>query len=135
MKKLEATIEKNSDGGYSIYCTNEMFSGMGDTPEAAKKDMINSMVFFSEVAKQNNYQYPAWIEGEIEIDCKYDVESLLTYYSGIITPTALSRLTGINAKQIWAYSHGKSKPRVEQLKKIQQGLHKLAAELSNVSLL
>jgi len=108
---------------------------MGDTPEAAKKDMISSMKFFAEVAKQNNYQYPAWIDDEFEIECKYDVESLLTYYSGIITPAALSRLTGINAKQIWAYSHGKSKPRVEQLQKIQQGLHKLASELSNVSLL
>jgi predicted RNase H-like HicB family nuclease len=135
MKRIQAIIEKNPDGGYSIYCINEPFSGMGDTPEAAKEDMIGSMALFAETAKQNNYPYPAWMDDEYEIDGKYDVESLLTYYSKIITPTALSRLTGINAKQIRSYSHGKSKPRVKQLQKIQQGLRDLASELSTVSLL
>ena len=135
MKKIEAMIEKSSDGGYSIYCISESFSGMGDTPQAAKEEMIKSMTFFAETAKQNNFQYPAWLDETYEIVCKYDVESILTYYSGIITPAALSRLTGINPKQIWAYAHGKSKPREAQLKKIEQGLRKLAYDLSTISLL
>ena len=135
MKKIQAIIEKNSDGGYSVYCVNESFSGMGDTPEGAKEDMIKSMSFFAETAKQNNFQYPAWLDGQYDIEYKFDAASLLTYYAGIITPAALSRLTGINPKQIWAYAHGKSKPRPAQLQKIEQGLRKLAAELSTVSLL
>ena len=40
MTKIEAIIERGSDGTYSVYCTNEMFSGMGDTVEAAQADML-----------------------------------------------------------------------------------------------
>ena len=43
MKTITAIIERTSDGGYSAYCTDEMFSGMGDTPEAAKKEMEEAM--------------------------------------------------------------------------------------------
>ena len=40
MKQIKAIIERNSDGEYSVYCVDEMFSGMGATAEAAKEDML-----------------------------------------------------------------------------------------------
>lgn len=135
MKTIEAIIERAKDGTFSVYCTDEMFSGMGDTPEAAIQNMKDSMQFFLEGAKSDGYQYPRWLDGEYKIECKYDVQSLLTYYTGIITPAALGRLTGINPKQIWSYAHGKSKPRPAQIDKIQAGLRKLGSELSSISLL
>lgn len=135
MKTIQAIIERSSDGGYGVYCIDEMFSGMGDTPEAAKQNMVDSMAFFLEGCKEDGYQYPDWLDGKYEINYKFDAQSLLAYYSGIITPAALGRLTGINPKQIWSYAHGKSKPRPAQLEKIENGLHKLAAELSTISLL
>lgn len=33
MKKITAIIGIASDGGYSVYCEDEMFAGMGDTRE------------------------------------------------------------------------------------------------------
>jgi transcriptional regulator with XRE-family HTH domain len=63
-----------------------------------------------------------------------DVESLLDYFDGILTQTALSRLTGINIKQLNHYARGKSKPRPAQIRKIEQGLHKLGVELMEINL-
>lgn len=135
MKTIEAIVERSKDGGYSVYCVSEMFSGMGDTPEFAKQNMVDSIMFFAETSKANGYKYPEWIDGDYVVDYKFDIESLLTYYTGIITPAALGRITGINPKQLWSYAHGKSKPRKPQLEKIQNGLRQLASELSNVSLM
>jgi hypothetical protein len=33
MKKIESIIEKGKDGTYTIFCENEMFSGVGNTAE------------------------------------------------------------------------------------------------------
>lgn len=134
MKKITATIERNSDGGYSTYCDNEMFSGMGDSAQEAQNNMIASIEFFKQTAIEDGRKYPSWIDGSYEIIYKFDTQSLLEYYSGIITPAALERLTGINKKQIWSYAHGKSKPRAAQVKKIENGLHRFAQELMSITL-
>lgn len=42
MKQISAIIERASDGTYSVYCKNEIFSGMGDTIEEAKADICFS---------------------------------------------------------------------------------------------
>jgi peptidoglycan hydrolase-like amidase len=54
--------------------------------------------------------------GDFEVVYKFDIESLLTYYQGIFSNSALEKLTGINQKQLWAYAHVKSKPRPAQVK-------------------
>lgn len=135
MKKITAIIGIASDGGYSVYCEDEMFAGMGDTLEAAKKDMEEAMFFFKDVCKEEGYSYPEWLDGEYEIEYKFDPSSVLKHYAKIIPPAALGRIAGINPKQMWNYTSGKSKPRKQQLAKIQEGLHKLAAELSGITLL
>ena len=72
MKKITAIIGIASDGVYSVYCDKEMFSGMGDTLEAAKKNMEESMFFFRDVCKEEGYSYPEWLDGEYEIEYKFD---------------------------------------------------------------
>jgi predicted RNase H-like HicB family nuclease len=52
MKSIEAIIERASDGTYSVYCKDEMFTGMGDTPELAKQNMMEQMQFFKEIVKK-----------------------------------------------------------------------------------
>ena len=134
MKQISAIIEKNADGGYGVYCTDEMFSGMGDTADTAKEDMKASIRHYVEACRADGYKYPEWLDGEYEIVYKFDTQSLLQYYAGIITPAALGRLSGINPKQLWNYMHGKAKPREAQVKKIEAALHKLGNELTSISL-
>jgi hypothetical protein len=134
MKKIEAIIGRATDGTYSAYCENEMFSGMGDSAEAAKADMIVQMYFFKETAIEDKHEYPAFLDEEFEVVYKFDTQSLLEYYFGILSLSALEKLTGINRKQLWSYSAGRSKPRPAQTKKIELALHNLGKELTSISL-
>lgn len=133
MKTISAIIEKTVDG-YSIYTENEMFSGMGATSEEAKADMLKQITFYVQTCKEEKMAYPSYLDNDFEIVYKFDVESLLKYYEGIFTNAALEKLTGINQKQLWAYAHGKSKPRKTQIEKIQNALHTLGRELIALSL-
>jgi hypothetical protein len=110
MKKIIAIIERSTDGTCTIFCENEMFSGIGKSPEEAKADMLFQMNFFKETAIENRFSYPAFLDSEFEVVYKFDTESLLQYYAGVITPAALERLSGIHQKQLWNYMHGRSKP-------------------------
>ncbi|MDD2799372.1 MAG: hypothetical protein PHV20_12340 [Bacteroidales bacterium] len=134
MKKIDAIIGRATDGTYSVYCENEMFSGMGNSAEAAKADMMTQMKFYKESAIETGFEYPSFLDEEYEIIYKFDTQSLLEYYSGIISLAALERLSGINKKQLWSYLHGNSKPRKQQVEKIENALHTLGSELISISL-
>jgi hypothetical protein len=134
MKKVEAIIERSTDGSCTIYCENEMFSGVGKSPEEAKTDMLFQMNFYKETAIEKGFSYPYWLNEEFEVVYKFDTESLLQYYAGIITPSALERLSGIHQKQLWNYLHGRSKPRKQQVDKIEKALHDLGSELMSIAL-
>ena len=58
----------------------------------------------------------------------------INYYADVITPAALERLSGIHQEQLWNYLHGRSKPRKQQVEKIEKALHSLGAELIAISL-
>ena len=77
---------------------------------------------------------PSFLYEEFTLIYKFDVESLLEYYEGIFTKSALERLTKINQKQLSHYANGLRKPRLEQRKKIERALHKLGKELLTVEL-
>ena len=61
--------------------------------------------------------------------------TFINYYSSIFTKAALSRITGINERQLWHYAAGVHKPRKQQLEKIQKGINALAEELAAINLL
>ena len=133
MKQIEAIIERASDGTYSVYCINEMFSGMGDSAEDAKKDMLRQMDFFKKTAKEEGFSYPKFLDEDFKVVYKFEVESLLEYYSGILSLSGLEKITGIHQKQLWNYLHKKSKPRKAQVEKITVGLRSLGSELMSIS--
>ena len=73
------------------------------------------------------------LDDEYEFVTHWDVRTMLEYYSGIITPTALGNLAGIHPKQLWSYLHGYTKPRKKQVAKIEKALHQLGKELMNTA--
>jgi len=134
MKTIEAIIERASDGTYSAYCIHEMYSGMGDTADAAKANMLEAIKFHKQVCTEEGIDYPDYLNEEFEVVYKFDTKSLLEYYAGVITPAALERLSGIHQKQLWGYLHGHAKPRKRQVEKIEKALHTLGNELMSISL-
>lgn len=134
MKTIEAIIEKANDGGYGVYCTDQPFTGMGNTAQDAKANMMEQMDFFKQTAIEDGFECPAFLNEPFDIIYKFDTESLLAYYSGILSLSGLERITGIHQKQLWSYLHGKSKPRKAQIEKIESGLHRFGNELITISL-
>lgn len=133
MEQIAAIIERASDGTYSVYCKNEIFSGMGDTINEAKADMASQMVAYKETALEQGFKYPAFLDGDFEVVYEVDAVSLLKYYigSGIFTLTALEKLTGISQKQLWAYNNG-TKPRKAQADRINAGFRRLSEDLDAI---
>ena len=64
---------------------------------------------------------------------KWSIESLLLYYKGVLTLSALERITGINQTQLGHYAAGRSVPRKKQVEKIERSLHHLGEELRSIS--
>lgn len=62
MKHIPAVIERALDGTYSVYCKDEIFSGMGDTIEDAKADM------YVAAAKEEGLSYPEFLDGEFTVE-------------------------------------------------------------------
>ncbi len=134
MKTIDITICIGSDGFYSAHCADHpALFGAGKTPEAAIEELKETLQLTKADGKDASFIYPEWLDEEYELNPVWDVESFLRYYSGIITPSALGRLSGINPKQIGNYMHGRSKPRRAQIIKIENALHTLGAQLSSIS--
>ena len=70
MKTIEAKIERSSENGtYSVYCENELFSGMGDSAEAAMVNLREQMEFFKKTAMEEGFSYPCFLDEAYEIVC------------------------------------------------------------------
>ena len=132
MKTLKIIIERSADM-FSAYAENAAgIYGGGDTVEEAKNSILNSIQIIKQEFDSKNI--PKILKSDYQISFHFDVESLLNYYKGIFTNSALERITGINQRQLQHYSAGLKKPRASQLKRIEDGLHKLANDLLAVQL-
>jgi predicted RNase H-like HicB family nuclease len=96
---------------------------------------INEIVpFHIEGMREDNDEYPAVFDGKYEFIYKLSAEALINEFSSIFTKAALSRVTGINERQLWHYAAGVRYPRQMQRRRIIDGLHKLGKELLSVDL-
>lgn len=129
-KKLIITIERGSDN-YGAWAENvDGIYAAGDTVEEVKKDIDVAI----ELYKKYNDHIPEIIKDNFEIEYHFDTISFLQYYANIFSKAALSRITGINQKQLGHYASGLKKPRKPQVEKIDKALHQLATDLSQIHL-
>lgn len=133
MKEIIMNICASNDsfGAYSENCDG--IYAAGDTVEACKQDVEKAI----ELIKENlpEERWPEEIKGEYRLVWHYDIQSLLLNYGSLLSLSGLERLTGIHQKQLWAYMHGRSKPRRQQKERIENALHRFAGELSDVSVI
>lgn len=134
MKKASVIIGWASDGTISAMMTDEMFSGMGDTVEAAVADLKKGVAFYIETAKEMGFPYKEYLDGDFAVDLEYDAVSMLKYAREYIKDTKLAELTGIPAQQLGRYANEKSKPRPAQRQRIVEALRRFAAPLYAITL-
>jgi predicted RNase H-like HicB family nuclease len=134
MKNIDVTISVAGDGFYCACCNDypALFGG-GGTPDAAIEELKETLRLVKEDGREKALLYPDWLDEEYAFQVHWDVETMLRYYSGIITPTALGKLSGIHPKQLWSYMHGRSKPRPAQIARIEDAVHQLGRQLLRIS--
>lgn len=130
MKKVDVIIERGKDGLYSAYMDSDKFdfglNGQGNTVDAALTEFYAVYEDMKALYNEEGKTIPS-----LDFDFKYDVPSFLDYYSKVFSKPALEAITGINQKQFFHYLSGKN-PNKTTVLKIQEGLHKLGKELSQV---
>lgn len=131
MKTIKIIIERNEDGFWGYAENEKAIVGGGNTVQECKQDVLDCIETLKELDAENK---PSFLEKEYTLVYKFDTASLLNYYKGIFTNSALERITGINQKQIQHYASGHRSPRLEQRLKIESALHNLGKELLAVEL-
>lgn len=128
MKKLfvQITWDKN----YGAACdelpgciaTHSTLSGVKDT-------FIEAIEWHLEAMQEDGENIPAVFSDDYEIHFHLNIRALLHHYEGVITRSALARLTGINERQLGHYAQGFRNPRNEQREKIINAIHNIAQEM------
>lgn len=131
---MKVSIEKQSDGSYIAYNTDGehcVLIGTGDTVKEAKEDFFNSIKEVIEDYIERGQTVPEELQQEPEFH--FDISSLFEFYS-MFNVSALGRYLGINPGLMRQYKKGDTPISDAQLKKIEAGIHRLATELSSLSL-
>jgi len=134
MKKVKVIVECGKDGKFSAFMDNYDYdfalAGFGNTAQEAINDFYACVEEEKLMCEKEGKSMPQLI-----FEIQYDVPSFLNYYSGILSKSGLEKITGINQKQLWHYSSGKRKPKRQTTLQIQNGLHRFAENLSQISFL
>lgn len=134
MNKVNVIVEY-SDKNLSAYIEDAPIITTGKDLKEIKENMNEAIELYLESCKEMKIVPVPTLQGKIQLDYKIDAATFINYYSGIFTKAALSRITGINERQLWHYAAGIHKPRKQQLEKIQSGINALTKELTSISLL
>ena len=122
--------------GFSASC--ELLSGwvvaFSGTFSDFKQYVQDSIDFYLECAKADGENYDTIFDEDYELEFVMDIQSILYCYGSILSRAGLSRLTGINQRQLGHYICGVSKPRKAQSEKIVNALHSLGQELQSISI-
>jgi len=109
-----------------IACTHKTLKGV-------KTAFQSSLQFHIEGCLQDGDLLPEWlILGQYELEYILEISALLHSLDGILTRSAIARVSGINERQIGHYATGIRTPRQLQRTKIIDAIHSISKELSAV---
>lgn len=130
MGKINVTIEKGADL-FGAWADNiPGIYGEGETVKETKESVLSAIALY----KEYNDKIPSELEGDVEIEWHFDVQSFLQYFSGIFTKAALERITGVNQKLLGHYASGLKKPRKTQVEKIETALQGFLDDMKMIHL-
>jgi abortive infection bacteriophage resistance protein len=136
MHKIDVKIGW-SGNNYSCVADDKVLNGIvvvtSKTLDGLKKEFKESLQFHIEGCLQDGDKFPQWvILGLYEFNYIFDVSALLHSLDGILTRSAIARVSGINEKQIGHYAAGIRKPRQTQRNRIINAIHNISKELAEV---
>lgn len=125
--------EKNFSASLSDNVPGAVVIAAKDVAEL-KREVIETLRFHVEGMLADGDEVPQWLaDGDYELEYEYiSAAALIHACEPYATIAALSRVTGINQRQLSHYANGLRNPRPEQRKRIVEGLHSIGRELLSV---
>lgn len=133
MKKVKAFIERSDEGGYSVYVDhsdNTLNYGVHGTGNTAKEAVDDFNSAYNAMKEFHRIKGKKFVEAEFSF--MYDTASFLQFYGTYFTLAGLSRLTGINQRQLSHYLNGTRNPSQSTIEKIDNSIRDFAKNLSQV---
>lgn len=134
MEQVKAYIAREKDGTYSIFVDDKAPINYGLVGEG--RTVAEAIANWNDTYKAMKQSYAddnmPFVEAQFSF--VYDVASFLAYYGGLLSFKGLANLTGISAAQLSQYATGYRNPSPKTTAKIQEGLHSLAKDLSQIAL-
>lgn len=96
------------------------------TIDGFKEYVQESIDFYLEGRKEDGIPYDSVFDREYKIVYDFDIPTLLEYYRGIFSFSALQTITGINQKELSHYVSGVSSPRPKQVAKIKKWIKRVS---------
>ena len=130
-----SVILEKTDAGYSAYLPDlPGCISTGMTIADIKNNIKEAIDFHIEGMRNENIPIPENFDGKFDLSFKMDVSSLFEWFSGILTKSGVSKLTGMNQSLISQYVSGSKSPSAKQTKRIERALHNLGQELLEIEL-
>ena len=112
---------------------NGVIAVTNKTLEGLKNEFPESLKFHIEGCMRDNDILPDWVvSGQYELNYVLEASALIHSLDGILTRSAIARVSGINEKLIGHYASGYRNPRPRQREKIVNGIHGISRELASV---
>jgi len=135
MGKLRVLIEKD-ENGYGAFTMDTEYAviiGSGDTVEETKADFMNSYRETIEVYAEAGEPLPDELK-DPEFEYTYDISALFDSFK-FLNASKFAESIGISPSLMRHYKRGDTYISSAQAKRIEAGLHRIARELLQVSLL
>lgn len=130
MQKIKVFIDWAENFG----AVSEVIAGCvatGKTFDQVKENYASALEFHLEGLEKA--EIPKELSGKFELEFELTAQALLHRFDKVLTRATLSRITGINERQLGHYVSGYRNPKDEQRKKIVEAFHQLGKELLSVN--
>ena len=98
----------------------------------ASYGFVDSKILTKNIVRKTGKQIPEELQG-IEFEFKYDIASLFDYYN-FINVTKFAQVAGLNASLLRQYKSGNQYISENQVMKVEEALHKIAKEFTEIKL-
>jgi len=130
-KKVEAIIEKASDGGYGIYIPSIPGIGViGDTEDEAKENLLEVISDIADQCKIDGVKDMV-NGGNLDISYRYHPSAFFKTFK-MFNVSYLAKTIGVNSSLMRQYKSGKTYISEARKKQIEKGIHRLANELLEI---
>ena len=133
MEKLTIKVEwfgKNYSGSYAGDNVFGVVAATGSTLDEFKDDFAEAMDFHINGLLDDGDDIPYWATTkQYELEFELQPSAMLRQVSQFVSMAALSRVSGINQKQLEHYAASRKRPRQPQLEKIKNALRIIGEEI------